>query len=96
MDYVDVAIKTHWLNGWFLRLFSTPYAVAGSSEQRLTWGRTEAVPLGENGCVGVGVRYFDKGSLLGVEEAQVKHRRENASTLVFRNGFWNHDPFRLV
>jgi len=97
MNQMKVVIETHWLNGWFLRLFATPYVVTGSAEQEARWGATATVPAGgDREGVGVGVRYFNRGSLLGLEKVMVALPQSGATTLVFRNGFWNHDPFRLV
>lgn len=69
MDHVRVTVRTHGLNGWFLRLFSTPYAVTGASEHRLAWAQAVSVPLSDEKRVGVSVRSLGKGGLLGVDEA---------------------------
>lgn len=95
MRQVDVALWPHWLNGWFLALFTSPCVVVGSTEHPARWGRAVRVPVAAGQRVGVGVRYFGRGRLLGVEDTALDDVPAG-STLLFRNGPWNHDPFRLV
>ena len=98
MDQVTVIARTHWFNGWFLRLLSTPYAVTDSAEHRIRWGAASTVPVAaeDDASIGVAVRYFDRGSLMGLEKVQLDAGLDHGTKLGFRNGFWNHDPFRLV
>lgn len=96
-----VKIETHWINGWFLRLFSKPVVVIGCAEYPMRWSRATEI---EVYCdrfiqVGAGVRYFGKSQLLGVCKSELPIGRVAESGLIsltFRNGPWNHDPFRLV
>jgi len=96
MREVHVALRPHWLNGWFLVLFTSPRIVVGSTEHRARWGRAVTIPVAAGQRVGAGIRYFGRGRLLGVEDVELDDTVPAGSTLLFRNGPWNHDPFRLV
>lgn len=96
-----IELRTRWVNGWFLRLFSTPTLIAGSVEYPLSWSAPTEVEIDENrdARIGVGVRYIGRRRLLGVHMTELP--RESAPqngpvVLTFRNGVWNHDPFVLA
>ncbi|UNX53167.1 hypothetical protein MF406_08960 [Georgenia sp. TF02-10] len=101
-------MKTHWFNGWFLRLFSRPYLVIDGEELATRWGKTLDVPLSDGPVrICAGVRYFRRDPLLGcrpetlnVDELSSAADHDSGSShrpqIVFRNGFWNHSPFRVV
>ena len=96
-----VEAKPHWINGWFLRLFSKPTLVVDSKEFPLSWSGPTEVEIDESRdvAVGVGVRYFGKGKPLGLHMTELDAdvaAHESPAVLTFRNGFWNHDPFVLV
>lgn len=94
--HVHVFATTHWLNGWFLRVASRPYVVVDGREQEARWGSASTVAVeGGRSRVGVGVRYLGRGALLGLEATPVEGLADGTA-LVFRNGPWNHDPFRLA
>lgn len=49
--------------------------------------------------VEVGIRYFGKSQLMGVRKSELPTGGATESGLIlrtFRNGPWNHNPFRLV
>lgn len=96
-----VEVKPHWINGWFLKVFSTPFLVVGSTEYRLTWSAPTEVEVdeGQDLKIGVGVRYLRRGTLLGVSMTELPRDsapRNGPIALTFRNGMWNHEPFVLA
>ncbi|WP_193071944.1 hypothetical protein [Brevibacterium sp. FME37] len=96
-----IAIKAHWVNSWFLKLLSKPVAVVGHAEHPLTWSKPTEIEIEQDAPVriGVGVRYFGRGKLLGVSVTELPaHSTPELSSgvIAFRNGFWNHEPFKLV
>lgn len=105
----SVLITTHWVNGWFLRLFSRPYFVMNEQEFSARWGKAMDVSLPDGPVrLCAGVRYFNRGPLLGCEPETVDFEKDHRDDtehgseslrhpkIVFRNGFWNHSPFRVV
>ncbi|UVI35129.1 hypothetical protein [Brevibacterium spongiae] len=99
-----IELRPHWINGWFVRAFSTPFLLVGSTEDReyrLSWLAPTEVEVDERQSlkVGVGVRYFGRGALLGVSMSELPGESTSQTApidLTFRNGAWNHDPFVLA
>lgn len=96
-----IRIKAHWVNGWFLKLLSKPVAVVGREEWPLVWSQPTEIDIEQDVSVriGVGVRYFGRGKLLGVCMTELPAHRTlepRSDAITFRNGFLNHDPFKLV
>ena len=96
-----IKLKPHWINGWFLRLFSSPVLVVGSTEHPLSWSAPTEVEIDDSSCamIGVGIRYSRRGPLLGAHMAELPVGSGyscNPKSLTFRNGLWNHAPFVLA
>lgn len=103
MSGVSVRVTTHWVNGWFLKPLAKPYVVVNGRERRVRWGREVAIELvSVNAKIGVGVRYFGRGALLGCEPQDIDLRSTSSNdvqsnmVLEFRNGPLNHMPFRIA
>jgi hypothetical protein len=97
---VNTRITTHWVNGWFLRLFSRPYLVIDDEEVAVEWGKWIAVEMPEGPVqVGAGVRYTRTSELGGFKPHMLQPQSDETSgstrRLVLRNGFWNHTPFKI-
>ena len=100
MAIVNARVTTHWMNGWFLRLFSRAYLVVGEEEIAVDWGKWIAVEVPDGPVqIGAGVRYTSKADLGGFEPQTIQQPSEGSSestrSLVLRNGFWNHTPFKV-
>lgn len=101
MTYIRVRVKTHWINGWFVRLFARPFVVIDDEEYRASFGKSLTVEVeGDGARVGAGIRYGSKGGLMGCEPEEI-HARGGSSPerpidVVLRNGFWNHTPFHVI
>lgn len=96
-----IELKPHWINGWFLRLFAKPALAVGAKEYPLSWTAPTEVEIdGAPGVtIGVGIRYFRGGRLLGVRMTDLPVGSADSSgpvDLTFRNGMRNHDPFVLA
>lgn len=96
-----IELKPHWVNGWFLRLFAKPALVVGSREYPLSWTASTEVEVDDASriMIGVGIRYFRGGRLLGVHGTELPREpapQNGPVDLTFRNGLWNHGPFVLV
>ena len=96
-----VRIKTNWVNGWFLRLFTKPVVLVDRVEYPGQWSKvTEIETIDESSTrVAVGFRYFGRGSVLGPSESVLTHNTDagtDSVDMVFKNGPLNHQPFRLV
>ncbi|MDN5806431.1 MAG: hypothetical protein L0I80_06245 [Brevibacterium sp.] len=96
-----ITIKAHWVNSWFLKLLSKPVALVGHEEYPLVWSHPTVIEMEQDASawIGVGVRYFRRGKLLGVSMTELPaHSTPELSSgvITFRNGFWNHEPFKLV
>lgn len=96
-----IRIKAHWVNGWFLRLLSKPVALVGHEEYALVWSQPTEIEIEQDASVqiGVGVRYFGRGKLLGVSMTDLTAHSTpefRPDVITFRNGFWNHEPFMPV
>lgn len=96
-----IRIRAHWVNSWFLKLLSKPVAMVGGAEYPLVWSKPTEIEIEQGASVriGVGVRYFGRGKLLGVSTTDLPAHSTpelRSDTITFRNGFWNHEPFKLV
>lgn len=97
---VSARVTTHWMNGWFLRLFSRAYLVIGTEEIQVEWGKWVTAEL-PNGPVqvGAGVRYTSRSELGGFEPRTIQQQDGTSCgsirELTLRNGFWNHSPFEV-
>lgn len=96
-----IRIKAHLVNSWFLKLLSKPVAVVGRAEHPLVWSKPTEIEIEQDIPVraGVGVRYFGRGKLLGVSMTELPAYSTldlRSDVITFRNGFWNHEPFKLV
>lgn len=96
-----IRIKAHWVNSWFLKLLSRPVAVVDHAVYPLVWSQPTEIEIGQDTSVriGAGVRYFGRGKLLGVSMIELpahSSRELSSGVITFRNGFWNHEPFKLV
>lgn len=93
---ITVVPRTHWLNGWFLRMFARPVVRVGGVEHTAAWGH----PLRTNVAagthdVGVGARYRGSASPLGVSKLTIEVAAGDSVELSARNGLFNHQPFTL-
>lgn len=96
-----VRIKTNWVNGWFLRLFTKPVVLVDRVEHPGQWLQVSEIEIDDEDStrVAVGFRYFGRGSVLGTSESVLTRDAEAGSDqvdVVFKNGPLNHQPFRLV
>lgn len=88
---------THWLNGWFLRLFARAAVRVDGVEYAAHWGRPVIVEVvaGDH-RVAVGARYRGTRPLLGAVEARVSAKPAETVLVNARNGFFNHQPFEVT
>ncbi|AOP54212.1 hypothetical protein [Brevibacterium aurantiacum] len=96
-----ITIKARWVDSWFLKLLSKLAAVVGHTEQPLNWSKPTDIEIEQDAPVriGVGVRYIGRGKLLGVPVTELPAHSTselNSGVITFRNGIWNHEPFKLV
>lgn len=96
-----IRIKGHWANSWILKLLTKPAAVVGRAEYPLVWSKPTEIEIEQDTSVriGVGVRYFGRGHLLGVSMTELPAHSTpdlGLGAITFCNGFWNHEPFNLV
>ena len=93
---ITVTPETHWLNGWFLRLFARPYVRVDDVEELASWGDPFRFPVAPGRhVVAVGVRYRGTKSLLGADGASVSVEPGQDLRLMARNGALNHQPFSV-
>lgn len=86
--------RTHWVNGWFLRLCAVPIIAVDGTEHRGRWGRGTAVTVDVGAHdVSVGARYLSTRSVLGAEVTRIEVGAGEDVTVEARNGFLNHQPF---
>lgn len=91
---VTVTPRTHWVNGWFLRLFARPVVRFDGVDHDARWGRPLQVKAAVGSHeVGVGARYRGWASVLGVAELRIEVAAEKHVAVEARNGFFNHQPF---
>lgn len=89
--------RTHWVNGWFLRLFSVPVLRIDDVDHAARWGEAVEIAV-EPGRhrVGVGARYRGTSSVLGLQEARIEVAEGRRIRAEARNGPMNHQPFEVV
>ena len=94
---LSVVPWTHWINGWFLRVFARPAVLVDGTEHSGRWGRPTDVHV-EPGlhAVAVGARYRGTTGLLGLDEAEVEVASGRRLLVVAKNGLVNHQPFTVV
>lgn len=96
MHRVRVVVRPHWMNGWFMRLFATPYVVVDGQERAVRFNREAEFSTEKPvAAVAAGIRYARRGALLGDVEERVELRGGpgEVTRIEFRNGVFNHDPF---
>lgn len=93
---VEILIKLHWINGWFLWLFALPCAIVDGIEHKMSWRSPLALELqaGEHE-VAVGFRYRCTKPCLGRLPAVVQVESGQRLVLQARNGALNSDPFMI-
>lgn len=99
MQHLRISVKTNWLNGWFIRVFSRPYIVIDGVEHLVKFSTPKCFSSNANSItIGAGIRYFGRGQLLGYEaETFILDPQPNGTIeIILRNGFWNHSPFRII
>lgn len=96
MATLTILPTTHWLNGWFLKLFSVPVLRVGGVDVVGSWGEPTVVEV-DAGLVhvSVGARYRLSGSVLGAVESTFQVGEGESISLRARNGFFNHTPFQV-
>lgn len=97
MPEVRVTVKTHWFNGWFLRMFSRPFVWVEGKETPVEFSCPVSVKVENHEFkIGAGIRYFSQGKLLGCEpETVCLDTASEVSSIVLKNGLWNHSPFSV-
>lgn len=93
---VEISIKPHWVNGWFLKLLSRPCVIVGGLESAMSWKSSLILNLevGEH-QIAVGVRYRFTRPLLGQVPTVVRVDPGRRLALQARNGALNSDPFMI-
>lgn len=92
-----VTPRTHWINGWFLRLFAKPVVRVDGVDHAARWSRQLRVDVSEGThSVGVGARYRGTSAVLGIEESRIKVADGQCVDLEARNGLFNHQPFTVT
>ncbi|MGP9683883.1 hypothetical protein [Brachybacterium sp. AOP3-A1-3] len=92
-----VVPQTHWVNGWFLRIFARPVVLVDGTEHSGRWGQPTEVHV-EPGLhtVAVGARYRGTSGTLGLDEAEVDVDSGRRLLVTATNGFFNHQPFTVA
>lgn len=91
---VVVTPRTHWINGWFLRLFARPVIRFDGVDHTARWGQPYRVDAGAGAHrIAVGARYRGGTGALGLVESRVEIGAGQRLILEARNGFFNHQPF---
>lgn len=96
---VVVVPRGHWVSAWFLRLFSIPVIQVDGVDHAGSWGKpTEVEVTAGAHQVSVVATYRGSGSVVGVggEPALFELTERERLLLSARNGFFNHDPFRVA
>lgn len=101
MACICVHVMTHWVNGWFIRLFARPFLVIDDVEHRASFREPLMVRVsGDSVSVGAGIRYGGTRTLMGCEPEVIDIQGDAGPSrpieVVLKNGFWNHAPFRIV
>ncbi|GAA1407965.1 hypothetical protein AUR04nite_13350 [Glutamicibacter uratoxydans] len=96
MALVCIIPCTHWINGWFLRLFSVPVISIDAVEHTGVWGKSSSFEIADpSSRISVGARYRGSSQVLGRLELQLQLEQVESMTLRARNGLLNHEPFKL-
>lgn len=94
---VVVTPRTHWFNGWFLRLFARPVVRFDGVDHAARWGRPLQIETAAGSHeVAVGARYRGTASILGVAESCIEVAEGQQVAAEARNGFFNHQPFTVT
>jgi len=91
---LEITIRGHWLNGWFLYLLGKPVVVIDGGEHGARWRAAARVPV-EAGkhAVAVGFRYRGTPWLLGTRERSYVVPENGTLRLSAMNGPLNREPF---
>ncbi|PPG03926.1 hypothetical protein C5E06_06085 [Pseudoclavibacter sp. RFBI5] len=96
---VVVVPRGHWISAWFLLLFAVPVVRVDDVDHPARWGQPTEITV-EPGShrVGVGARYHGTRSAVGIGGAESSFVVAEQQRLLLdaRNGFFNHDPFRVT
>lgn len=93
---LEVSIRGHWLNGWFLYLLSTPVVVIDGERHPAAWRRPVRIPVdGGKHTIAVGARYRGTPWLLGVRERAYVVPEDGTLSLSAMNGPLNSEPFNV-
>lgn len=94
---VVVTPRTHWLNGWFLRLFARPIVRFDGVDHVALWAQPLQIEAAAGSHeVAVGARYRGTASVLGIAESRVEVAEGQQVAVEARNGFFNHQPFTVT
>lgn len=98
MNRILVYVKTHWVNGWFIRMFASPVVCVNDRQLPASFSEPTVVSVEDHALrIGAGIRYFSRGPVLGCEPELFRVDESlNEVSVVLKNGFWNHSPFRIV
>jgi len=96
MALVCIVPCTHWINGWFLRLFSVPVISIDAVDHVGVWGKSSSFEIADPfPRISVGARYRGSSLVLGRQELQLHLEQVESMTLRARNSVLNHEPFKL-
>ncbi|MDO4252908.1 MULTISPECIES: hypothetical protein [Bacillati] len=98
MPDVQVTVKTNWLNGWFIKIFSKPFLWVDGNEIPVEFSSPALIKIDNYEFkIGAGIRYFSKGRLLGCDPETIYLDISRGDfSVVLKNGFWNHSPFSVL
>ena len=89
--------RTHWFNGWFLRLFARVVVRVDGVEYAARWGRQVTIEVGAGEHrLAVGAGYRGTRTLLGALDTRVGVSPAERIFVDARNGFFNHQPFAVT
>ncbi len=95
---MEVTVRAHWINGWFLESLARPAVEIDGVEHPAVWGAPCRVEV-ESGArrVAAGARYRGTSTrLLGRAPRLVAVGDGETVRLHARNGLLNSDPFKLA
>ncbi|MEV0985282.1 hypothetical protein AB0I45_13145 [Brevibacterium sp. NPDC049920] len=94
---VTVTPRTHWINGWFLRIFARPVVIVDDVEHRAGWDRALRVDVAAGRHrVAVGACYRGTSSIVGAEESSLEVDHGQVIAVEAKNGVFNHHPFTVA
>lgn len=96
---VVVVPRGHWISAWFFHLFAVPVIRVDDVDHPARWGRPTEIPVGPGSHrVLVGARYHGTRSVVGIggKESSFAVAEQQQLVLDAKNGFFNHDPFRVT